>query len=139
MVMAKASSHPISTKARFAVHRRMTTRICPPQVEQQVAADSWRITMYSNLSRHDATPPKGGAMRTFTLGICACFLSLSLGWSSLARADAVTDWNANAGKAAIAGCGDAFHESRMYAMMHIAIHDALNFINRRGHPRDLHS
>jgi hypothetical protein len=56
------------------------------------------------------------------------------GMVSLALADAVTDWNAHAGKAAIAGCGDAFHESRMYAMMHLAIHDALNAINRRFHP-----
>jgi hypothetical protein len=73
-------------------------------------------------------------MRTFTLGICVCLLSLSLGWSSLARADAVTDWNTNAGKAATAGCGDDFHATRMYAMMHIAIHDALNAIHRRFHP-----
>jgi hypothetical protein len=73
-------------------------------------------------------------MRTFTLGICAISLSLGLGWSSLARADAVTDWNENAGKAAIATCIDAFHESWMYAMMHIAIHDALNAVNRRFQP-----
>jgi hypothetical protein len=73
-------------------------------------------------------------MRTFMLGICTCFLSLSLGWSPLVWADAVTDWNANAGKAAIAECIDGFHESWMYGMMHIAIHDALNAINRRFHP-----
>jgi hypothetical protein len=77
-------------------------------------------------------------MRTSMLGICVFFLSLSLGWSSLARADAVTDWNANAGKAAIAACispaADALHESRMYAMMHIAIHDAVNAIDRRFQP-----
>jgi hypothetical protein len=47
-------------------------------------------------------------------------------------ADAVTDWNANA---AITTCGvSPPHESRLYAMMHIAIHDALNTINRRFHP-----
>ena len=70
-------------------------------------------------------------MRKFTLGICAFVLSLSLGWSPLARADAVTEWNA---KAAIATCVIALHESRLYAMMHLAIHDALNAINRRFHP-----
>ena len=52
--------------------------------------------------------------------------------------DAVTVWNANAGVAATAAClaplADPFHESRIYAMMHIAIHDALNAINRRSRP-----
>jgi hypothetical protein len=73
-------------------------------------------------------------MRRFLFSICACFLTLSLGWSPLVWGDAVTDWNANAGKAAIASCIDGFHESWMYAMMHIAIHDALNAINRRFQP-----
>jgi hypothetical protein len=56
----------------------------------------------------------------------------------LAAADAVTDWNANAGRAALAACiapgDDPLHESRMYAMMHVAIHDALNAIDRRSRP-----
>jgi hypothetical protein len=63
---------------------------------------------------------------------------LSAGGSHVARADAVTDWNANAAQAAIAACispaDDPLHESRMYAMMHIAIHDALNAIDRRFRP-----
>jgi hypothetical protein len=52
--------------------------------------------------------------------------------------DAVSAWNANAGKAAIAACispgDDPLHESRMYAMTHLAIHDALNAIDRRSRP-----
>lgn len=52
--------------------------------------------------------------------------------------NAVVAWNANAGKAAIAGCispgADPLHESRMYAMTNLAIHDALNAIDRRSHP-----
>jgi hypothetical protein len=52
--------------------------------------------------------------------------------------DAVVVWNANAGvaatKACIAPVDDPFHESRIYAMMHIAIHDALNAIDRRFRP-----
>jgi hypothetical protein len=52
--------------------------------------------------------------------------------------DAVTAWNANAGEAAIAACispsNDPLHESRMYAMAHVAIHDALNAIDRRSRP-----
>ena len=65
---------------------------------------------------------------------------LSLLWLSpeLASANTVIDWNANAGRAALASCiapgDDPLHESRMYAMMHVAIHDALNAIERRSRP-----
>src|SRR6476660_3468659 len=55
-----------------------------------------------------------------------------------AGGDAVIVWNANAGvaatKACIAPLDDPFHESRIYAMMHVAIHDALNAIDRRYQP-----
>jgi hypothetical protein len=62
----------------------------------------------------------------------------------LSRAQAATDaviaWNANAGTAATRACmnadvgNDPFHESRMYAMMHIAIHDAVNAIDPKYEP-----
>ena len=51
--------------------------------------------------------------------------------------DAVVAWNANAGEASVAACfigGYAPQEARMYAMMHVAIHDALNGIDRRSQP-----
>jgi len=52
--------------------------------------------------------------------------------------DAITVWNAHAGVAAMNACiaplDDPFHESRMYAMMHLAIHDALNAVDRRFQP-----
>ena len=56
-----------------------------------------------------------------------------------APGDAVLTWNQNASAAATAACleqppGDPFHESRMYAMTHIAIHDALSAIDRRSQP-----
>ena len=55
-----------------------------------------------------------------------------------ASGDAVSAWNANAGVAATAACiaplSDPLHESRIYAIMHIAIHDALNAIDRRSRP-----
>src|SRR6185436_2417123 len=55
-----------------------------------------------------------------------------------ARADAITDWNANAGAAAVAACivpgGNPLHESRLYAMVHLAAHDAVNAIHRRSRP-----
>ena len=64
-----------------------------------------------------------------------------------ARPDAVLYWNetaANAGFAAgldnpTEGCVDPLHESRIFAMMHAAIHDALNAIERRSQPYALTS
>ena len=67
-------------------------------------------------------------------------LVLSLMWlcPDPASANAVNGWNASAGRAALAACiapgDDPLHESRMYAMMHVAIHDALNAIQRRSRP-----
>src|SRR5207249_5378515 len=70
-------------------------------------------------------PQKGGHMKKHAFAVFTLFLLLVLGQSGLARADAVTVWNANAGEAAQAACispdVDPLHESRMYAMMHIAI------------------
>jgi PAP2 superfamily len=58
--------------------------------------------------------------------------------ASPAGGDAVTVWNANAGAAATAAClaplNNPLHESRIYAMMHVAVHDAVNAIDRRSRP-----
>ena len=59
--------------------------------------------------------------------------------NALAASDnAVIGANAGAGAAATRACiaplDDPFHESRAYAMAHIAIHDALNAIDRRYQP-----
>ena len=68
---------------------------------------------------------------------------LTMGGAAQARSrddspNAVLVWNANAGAAALAACiaptDNPLHESRMYAMMHLAIHDALNAIHRRSQP-----
>jgi hypothetical protein len=52
--------------------------------------------------------------------------------------DAVLMWNAAASAAAMKACispiDNPFHESRIYAVMHVAIHDALNAIDRRYRP-----
>ena len=68
-------------------------------------------------------------------------LVLALGLPSVSSADPVTDWNVTATTASFAagldtefGCVDPLHESRMLAMMHVAIHDALNTIDRRYQP-----
>jgi hypothetical protein len=55
-----------------------------------------------------------------------------------AGGDSVLIWNANAGVAATAACiaplDNPLHESRIYAMLHVAIHDALNAIERHSRP-----
>jgi len=60
------------------------------------------------------------------------------GQLSATSGDAVITWNNNAAEAALGAClaptNNPLYESRMYAMMHIAIHDALNAIDRRSRP-----
>lgn len=50
-------------------------------------------------------------------------------------ANAVERWNQTAGEAALAAClapaNNPLHESRMYAMTSLAVHDALNTVQRR--------
>ena len=66
------------------------------------------------------------------------FVALAIPLPLTAQSDAVTVWNANAGVAATAACiaplADPLHESRIYAMTHVAIHDALNAIDHRARP-----
>ena len=65
-------------------------------------------------------------------------LATSANTHAKVRSDAVTAWNANAGKAAIAACMPPATTGSMnrvmYAMVHVAIHDALNAIDRRSRP-----
>lgn len=50
-------------------------------------------------------------------------------------ANSVQQWNDTAGQVALASCispaNDPLHESRMYAMTFLAVHDALNAVDRR--------
>ena len=54
------------------------------------------------------------------------------------HSNAVLRWNAYAGEAAVAAClspvTNPLHESRMYAIMHVAVHDALQAIHRTSEP-----
>jgi hypothetical protein len=65
-------------------------------------------------------------------------LSLLVTLPGAVRADAVITWNENAAKAATAAClhesGNGLAEARMYAMVHAAVHDAVNAIDRRSRP-----
>ena len=81
-------------------------------------------------------------MRIRLLVLTACLavgLSLTGATASApgSESNAVIAWNANAGEAVLAACllgGFAPQEARMYAMMHVAVHDALNAIDRRSRP-----
>jgi hypothetical protein len=89
--------------------------------------------------------------RLLAAGMAGLAMLLAAATAAASQADAhrtfssnaVTAWNANAGKAAIAACispvDNPLHESRMYAMTHVAIHDALNAIDRRSRPYVLHT
>jgi len=65
----------------------------------------------------------------------ACAAPASAGVGRDTVSEAVLYWNEAAGRAATAACiaplDNPLHESRMYAMTHLAIHDALNAIDRR--------
>ena len=57
-----------------------------------------------------------------------------LGLPTIAQADVVTDWNVIATSNARLEGKNAVEQSRIYAMTHAAIHDALNAIDRRYQP-----
>ena len=97
---------------------------------------SWQNTLFFLRNRITRAAASRTVRRSAAV-VCFC-LGLNLFSPRAATADAVTDWNANAGRAAVAACispgDDPLHESRMYAMMHVAVHDALNAIDRRSRP-----
>jgi hypothetical protein len=94
---------------------------------------TWLITLVTAIAMVLLTSPAGAQQLVRSAG----------GHSSAASGDAVITWNNNAGQAALAAClaptDNPLHESRMYAMMHIAIHDALNAIDRRSRPYALNT
>jgi vanadium-dependent haloperoxidase-like protein len=61
-------------------------------------------------------------------------LLAAVAFANTARADVVTDWNVIATTNAPAAGKNAIQQSRIYAMTHAAIHDALNAIDRRYKP-----
>ncbi len=75
---------------------------------------------------------------TFSVLLVSLIAVAPVPYTAAEVGDAVTAWNANAGVAATAACiaplNNPLHESRIYAMMHVAIHDALNAIDRRSRP-----
>ncbi|NDK37884.1 hypothetical protein DT603_03405 [Pseudoxanthomonas gei] len=75
--------------------------------------------------------PRGASLRSPRRWLLASALTLVA--PATAWADAVTDWNAQANQV-IATAGGAPQQFRIFAMVHIAVHDALNAIDRRYRP-----
>ena len=110
---------------------------CTPAGTPCVPEDGGRFRRRSGRVRRGVR-----TMRIRLLALAAClaaglFLTSATASGPASGPNAVTAWNANAGEAVIAACflgGFAPQEARMYAMMHVAIHDALNGIDRRSRP-----
>jgi hypothetical protein len=76
-------------------------------------------------------------MKKLVFGVFPLFLLLIVGWARFAWADEVTKWNEIAGEVSFdSGLANSLGpvEARIDAMVHVAIHDALNAIERRYHP-----
>jgi hypothetical protein len=75
-------------------------------------------------------------MKKYAFSVISLFLFFVFVGTRQVAADEVTKWNETAGKAAfesgVSNLGPI--EARVYAMMHAAIHDALNAIDRRSQP-----
>ena len=97
------------------------------------------------LKENDMDNPRGRLAKltvVISIGVSAALIGPGLADAQKTHprpdGNAVIDWNDNAGAAALAACiapnDNPLHESRMYAMMHLAIHDALNAIKHRSRP-----
>jgi hypothetical protein len=76
-------------------------------------------------------------MNKYSYSAVSFILFFSLVSGGKVAADEVTKWNETAGKAAFeSGLSNSngVLESRIYAIAHAAIHDALNVVDRRSHP-----
>lgn len=89
-------------------------------------------------TQHSTGRRTGAVLGSVSGLVLAALATTAAGPAAAAGHTAVTDWNAAAGRAAVAACiaplDNPLHESRMYAMTHLAIHDALNAIDRRFEP-----
>jgi PAP2 superfamily len=78
---------------------------------------------------------KGSTMKTTPRpGVSLLAAALSFTAIVSARADVVTDWNAVATTAASAPVVVGVYQTRIFAMTQLAVHDALNAIDRRYRP-----
>jgi PAP2 superfamily protein len=72
--------------------------------------------------------------RTRKVSTAAVLVAAAIVAASEARADAVTDWNVIALRAHAAAGLLAVPRTRVLAIMHVAVHDAVNAIDRRAEP-----
>jgi len=68
------------------------------------------------------------------LELCLAVVALVIAMSSFARADVVTEWNQNAQQALLTAKTSPVVSTRVLAIMHVAMFDAVNGIERRYTP-----
>ena len=80
-------------------------------------------------------------MKKYAFPVTLLFLFFVFGSAQQVAADEVTKWNETATQMAFESglSGNPLFESRVYAMTHAAIHDALNAIHRRSYPYALYT
>ena len=80
-------------------------------------------------------------MKKYAFPVIPLFLFFVLGSTRQVAADEVTKWNETATRIAFASglSGNPLFESRLHALTHAAIHDALNAIHRRSYPYALYT
>jgi hypothetical protein len=117
-------------KLSFANDRPFLRR---PVMTRSITSRGWRYQcQQEEIMKRFVMRPQPQVLVVLAL-VAAVFTQLPR--AVAAGGDAVTIWNANAGEAATKACiaplDDPFPRSRIYAMMHVAIHDELNAIDRR--------
>jgi PAP2 superfamily len=86
-------------------------------------------------ARHFNTLKKKGATMTYPKRVATLLVAtITLVIPCNSRADIVTDWNVTATTLTPAAGKNGIQQSRIYAMVHAATHDALNAIERRYRP-----
>src|SRR5215475_2979542 len=78
--------------------------------------------------------PNSARLTTLIVGVVAVLVLASLGTPRAAAADEVFDWNVTGFEATAEGGQNPILISRTMTMVHLAVHDALNAIERRYEP-----
>src|SRR5262245_18515028 len=85
-------------------------------------------------TRGPSMQQKSRRLTKAAIGVLGVLVLASLGTPQAATADEVFDWNVTGFEATAEGGQNAVMMSRTMTMMHLAVHDALNAIERRYEP-----
>jgi hypothetical protein len=139
----------VLAEQRIAERREQAAQARPAGAGRppSVAAGPWLVAAGAPARHQHRSEPhhREGVVRSMTRLLLVTSMVAALSASAVGPASArpatgtaVTAWNAVAGRAARDAClaptNNPLHESRLYAAMHVAVHDALNAIDRRARP-----